>query len=77
MVKKFKFTKEELVAAWKDPQVREKSKDLPNHPSGKVLNELSEEELAEVQGASDVQVATTPMYVRLTVLPATSIKLCK
>ena len=43
----------------------------------KVLNELSEEELAEVQGASDVQVATTPMCVRLTVLPATSIKLCK
>ncbi|MEB9365927.1 mersacidin/lichenicidin family type 2 lantibiotic [Bacillus cereus] len=77
MVKKFKFTKEELVAAWKDPQVREKSKDLPNHPSGKVLNELSEEELAEVQGASDVQVATTPMCVRLTVLPATSIKICK
>ncbi|PGH73376.1 type 2 lantibiotic, partial [Bacillus thuringiensis] len=29
MVKKFKFTKEELVEAWKDPQVREKLKDLP------------------------------------------------
>ncbi|MDA1951676.1 mersacidin/lichenicidin family type 2 lantibiotic, partial [Bacillus cereus] len=50
MVKKFKFTKEELVAAWKDPQVREKLKDLPKHPSGKALNELSEEELAEIQG---------------------------
>ena len=50
MSKEYKFTKEELVEAWKDPQVREKLKDLPKHPSGKALNELSEEELAEIQG---------------------------
>ncbi|MDA2565381.1 mersacidin/lichenicidin family type 2 lantibiotic, partial [Bacillus cereus] len=54
MSKEYKFTKEELVEAWKNPQVREKLKDLPKHPSGKALNELSEEELAEIQGASDV-----------------------
>ncbi|WP_103574398.1 mersacidin/lichenicidin family type 2 lantibiotic, partial [Bacillus thuringiensis] len=52
MSKGYKFTKEELVEAWKDPQVREKLKDLPKHPSGKALNELSEEELAGIQGAS-------------------------
>ncbi|OTY52016.1 type 2 lantibiotic [Bacillus thuringiensis serovar graciosensis] len=60
MSKGYKFTKEELVEAWENPQVREKLKDLPNHPSGKALNELSEEELAEIQGASDVQPETTP-----------------
>ena len=27
MSKEYKFTKEELVEAWKDPQVREKLKD--------------------------------------------------
>ncbi|MDR4162536.1 mersacidin family lantibiotic, partial [Bacillus paranthracis] len=47
--------------AWKGRHVSEKLKDLPKHPSGKALNELSEEELAEIQGASDVQPETTPL----------------
>ncbi|MDA2483632.1 mersacidin/lichenicidin family type 2 lantibiotic, partial [Bacillus cereus] len=77
MSKGYKFTKEELVEAWKDPQVREKLKDLPKHPSGKALNELSEEELAEIQGASDVQPETTPLCVGVIIGLTTSIKICK
>ncbi|OUB64771.1 lichenicidin prepeptide [Bacillus thuringiensis serovar zhaodongensis] len=77
MTKGYKFTKEELVEAWKDPQVREKLKDLPKHPSGKALNELSEEELAGIQGASDVQPETTPLCVGVIIGITASIKICK
>ncbi|PGH67454.1 type 2 lantibiotic, partial [Bacillus thuringiensis] len=47
------------------------------HPSGKALNELSEEELAEIQGASDVQPETTPLCVGVIIGLTTSIKICK
>ncbi|MBJ8024284.1 mersacidin family lantibiotic, partial [Bacillus cereus] len=55
----------------------EKLKDLPKHPSGKALNELSEEELAEIQGASDVQPETTPLCVGVIIGITASIKICK
>ncbi|MGE7130200.1 mersacidin/lichenicidin family type 2 lantibiotic [Lysinibacillus xylanilyticus] len=45
-------TKEEIIAAWKDPEAREKFNSLPVHPSGKSFGELTEEELAQIQGAS-------------------------
>ncbi|MEB2300819.1 mersacidin/lichenicidin family type 2 lantibiotic [Lysinibacillus xylanilyticus] len=46
------LTKEEIIAAWKDPEAREKFNSLPVHPSGKSFGELTEEELAQIQGAS-------------------------
>ena len=49
------LSKEEIIAAWKDPAVREKYNSLPAHPSGKSYGDLTEEELAEIQGASDVK----------------------
>ncbi|TKI27664.1 mersacidin family lantibiotic, partial [Bacillus mycoides] len=35
------------------------------HPSGKPLNELTLEELAEVQGAGDVSPETTPLCITI------------
>ncbi|MFC9541432.1 mersacidin/lichenicidin family type 2 lantibiotic [Lysinibacillus sp. NPDC056959] len=52
-------TKEDIIAAWKNPEVREKFNSVPVHPSGKSFGELTEEELAQIQGASDVKPETT------------------
>lgn len=70
------LTKEEIIAAWKDPKVRENFNSLPEHPSGKSYGELTEEELAQIQGASDVKPETSPVCLPLiTYIPA-SIKIC-
>ncbi|MFJ5565999.1 mersacidin family lantibiotic [Lysinibacillus xylanilyticus] len=73
------ITKEEIIAAWKDPEVREKLNSLPVHPSGKTFGELTEEELAEIQGASDVNPETTPLcFAGATIITTVvSINLCK
>ena len=70
------LTKEEIIAAWKDPQVREKLENLPLHPSGKSFGDLTEEELAQVQGAADVKPETTPLCVGVIIGLTTSIKIC-
>ncbi|MGG3805385.1 mersacidin/lichenicidin family type 2 lantibiotic [Metabacillus fastidiosus] len=59
MAKDIKASKEEIIGAWKDPDAREKFANIPAHPSGKALSELSEEELADIHGASDVKPETT------------------
>ncbi|WP_413364397.1 mersacidin/lichenicidin family type 2 lantibiotic [Lysinibacillus sp. 3P01SB] len=69
------LTKEEIIAAWKDPKVREKFKSLPEHPSGRTYGELTEEELAQIQGASDVKPETSPVCLPLITF-APSIKIC-
>ena len=70
------LTKEEIIAAWKDPQVREKLENLPLHPSGKSFGDLTEEELAQVQGAADVKPETTPLCVGVIIGLTASIKTC-
>ena len=70
------LTKEEIIAAWKDPQVREKLENLPLHPSGKSFGDLTEEELAQVQGAADVKPETTPLCVGVIIGLTTSVKIC-
>ncbi|MEB2300813.1 mersacidin/lichenicidin family type 2 lantibiotic [Lysinibacillus xylanilyticus] len=70
-------TKEEIIAAWKDPAVREKFNSLPVHPSGKTFGELTEEELGQIQGASDVKPETTPVAVGTVAIITYSIKFCK
>ena len=70
------LTKEEIIAAWKDPQVREKLENLPLHPSGKSFGDLTEEELAQVQGAADVKPETAPLCVGVIIGLTTSIKIC-
>ncbi|MFF2797256.1 mersacidin family lantibiotic [Lysinibacillus xylanilyticus] len=72
------LTKEEIIAAWRDPAVREKFNSVPVHPSGKTFGELTEEELAHVQGASDVKPETSPACAIGTVIAITySLKYCK
>ncbi|MGG3805386.1 mersacidin/lichenicidin family type 2 lantibiotic [Metabacillus fastidiosus] len=61
MAKDIKVSREEIIEAWKDPDAREKFANIPSHPSGKALSELSEEELANIHGASDVKPETTQM----------------
>ncbi|MBM7606631.1 mersacidin/lichenicidin family type 2 lantibiotic [Metabacillus crassostreae] len=70
------LTKEEIIAAWKDPQVREKSNNLPEHPSGKSYGDLTEEELTQIQGASDVKPETSPICYPLITFVPTSITTC-
>ncbi|MFK4311034.1 type 2 lantibiotic (TIGR03893 family) [Bacillus sp. RC242] len=58
------MSKEQMIEALKDPEARKKLGEV-DHPSGKPINELTLEELAEVQGAGDVQPETTPACVTL------------
>ncbi|MDQ0216369.1 type 2 lantibiotic (TIGR03893 family) [Oikeobacillus pervagus] len=71
-----KVTRKEIIAAWKDQDVRQKFDGVISHPSGKALAELSDEELAAVQGASDVKPETTPLCVGVIIGLTTSIKIC-
>ncbi|MGE7636000.1 mersacidin family lantibiotic [Bacillus paramycoides] len=59
------MSKEQMIEALKDPEARKKLGKV-DHPSGKPLNELTLEELAEVQGAGDVQPETTPVCLAYT-----------
>ena len=70
------LSKEEIIAAWKDPAVREKYNSLPAHPSGKSYGDLTEEELAEIQGASDVKPETSFVCLPIVSVITASIKLC-
>ena len=70
------LTREEIIAAWKDPKVREKFENLPVHPSGKSFGDLTEEELAQIQGAADVKPETTPVCVGVIIGLTASIKIC-
>ena len=53
------MSKEAIIEAWKNPEIRSRVESIQPHPSGKAFNELTLEELAEVQGASDVNPETT------------------
>ena len=70
------LTREEIIAAWKDPKVREKFANLPVHPSGKSFGDLTEAELAQIQGAADVKPETTPVCVGVIIGLTASIKIC-
>jgi len=70
------LTKEEIIAAWKDPEAREKFNSLPVHPSGKSFGELTEEELAQIQGASDVKPETSPVCLPIITVIPNSIRIC-
>ncbi|MFF2797258.1 mersacidin family lantibiotic [Lysinibacillus xylanilyticus] len=69
-------TIEEIIAAWKDPEAREKLNSLPVHPSGKSFGELTEEELAQIQGASDVKPETSPVCLPLITFVPSTIRNC-
>jgi len=69
-------TIEEIIAAWKDPEAREKLNSLPVHPSGKSFGELTEEELAQIQGASDVKPETSPVCLPLSIFVPITIRNC-
>ncbi|MCB4848641.1 mersacidin family lantibiotic [Bacillus tropicus] len=56
------MSKEQMIEALKNPEARKKLGEV-EHPSGKPLNELTLEELAEVQGAGDVSPETTPVCI--------------
>ncbi|RBP02481.1 lichenicidin A2 family type 2 lantibiotic [Rossellomorea aquimaris] len=51
------MTKEMMIQAWKNPELRS---DLTNHPAGQAFSELSADEMRSIQGAGDVQPETTP-----------------
>ncbi|WP_338754926.1 mersacidin/lichenicidin family type 2 lantibiotic [Bacillus sp. FJAT-52991] len=71
-----KVTREEIINAWKNQDVRQKFDEVLSHPSGKALAELSDEELASIQGASDVKPETTPLCLGVIIGLTTSIKIC-
>ncbi|MGE7635998.1 mersacidin family lantibiotic [Bacillus paramycoides] len=54
------MSKEQMIEALKDPEARKKLGEV-DHPSGKPVNELTLEELSEVQGAGDVKPETLPI----------------
>ncbi|MCW9134382.1 lichenicidin A2 family type 2 lantibiotic [Bacillus paramycoides] len=56
------MSKEQMIEALKNPEARKKLGEV-EHPSGKPLNELTLEELAEIQGAGDVQPESSPLCV--------------
>ncbi len=74
------MSKEQVIQAWKNPELREGATGLPAHPAGKSVKELSTEELEQVQGASDVQPETTPACAVAFTIGATvifSVRNCK
>lgn len=60
------MSKQEKIEALKNPELRGKGEEFES-PVGKSLNELSGEELAAIQGASDVSPETTPLCVAASV----------
>ena len=70
------LSKEEIIAAWRDPEVREKFNSLPEHPSGKSYGDLTAEELAEIQGAGDVKPETTTFIGGTSLITTVSIRIC-
>ncbi|MFE6139959.1 mersacidin family lantibiotic [Bacillus cereus] len=54
------MSKEQVIKAWKNSEARKGLGEV-EHPAGKSLNELSLEEMAEVQGAGDVKPETLPI----------------
>lgn len=67
------MSKEEKIKALKNPELR--SLGL-SHPVGKTMSELSEEELANIQGASDVNPETTSACAAITIGIIYSIGIC-
>ncbi|WP_102275103.1 mersacidin family lantibiotic [Cytobacillus massiliigabonensis] len=55
------MSRQQLVQAWKNPELR--SKMGVGHPSGKAFEELSIEEMVNIQGAGDIQPNTTPSSI--------------
>lgn len=54
------MSRKEKINALKNPEIR--SHEIEN-PVGKTMNELSSDELAGIQGASDVNAETTPLCI--------------
>ncbi|MBM0067981.1 mersacidin family lantibiotic [Alkalicoccobacillus gibsonii] len=66
------MSNDERIRALKNPEFRDTRM---SNPVGKTMNELSDEELAKVQGASDVSPETTPAsYVTIGIF--LSVKVC-
>ncbi|MFF2444985.1 mersacidin family lantibiotic [Priestia megaterium] len=55
------MSKELIIRALKDRSLREKMETEFFHPSGSSIEELSIEEMENIQGAYDVQPDTTPL----------------
>jgi type 2 lantibiotic (TIGR03893 family) len=55
-----KMSNEQIIKAWKNPELRGAKF---NHPAGQAFNELSSEEMMNIQGAGDVQPETTPATI--------------
>lgn len=55
------MTKETLIGALKNRDLRSNVQGKINHPSGNTIEDLNEWELKEIQGAYDVQPDTTPL----------------
>lgn len=47
---------EEIILAWKNPEYRETIKNIPPHPSGKGVYELSDDEMKSLYGSGDPSV---------------------
>ncbi|MFJ7755855.1 mersacidin family lantibiotic [Peribacillus muralis] len=56
------MSREDQIKALKNPEAKG-AEGVMENPAGKTFNELSGEELAAVQGASDVQAETTPLCI--------------
>lgn len=61
------MTKEKMIQAWKNPELRTNA---TVHPSGISFGELTEEEMMSVQGAGDVTPETTPITLSSTICHA-------
>lgn len=61
------MTREAIVQAWKNPEVRATAAELPAHPAGPALVELDDAALQEIFGRGDVQAETSPFCVGFTV----------
>jgi len=70
------LSKEEIINAWKNAEARGKLNNVPVHPSGKSYGELTEEELSQIQGASDVKPETSPVCLPLITFVPQSITIC-
>jgi type 2 lantibiotic (TIGR03893 family) len=60
------MSREDQIKVLKNPELRGSEKTVEN-PAGKTFNELSSEELAAVQGASDVNPETTTICIAASV----------
>jgi mersacidin/lichenicidin family type 2 lantibiotic len=67
---------EQIIKAWKNPELRGKHKDVPSHPSGKGFHELSMEDMMAITGAAEVHPQTTPSVSQILSVISRSSRAC-